>query len=178
MNKHAPILGKILLTAAQTDRATKNKNTVNDSSIACIMVHIIPANNCTLTYIFQMISKACKVMITQLAKQRSNHSLYAAAPFTLFLWTNGASRQTIETLAQCGLCISFTSLCALLNNLASQYLDRAMQVVIQDPVITFYLTFQNLGLSGVSSLIVSVLIRYPSHFETSENHCTGYYFDI
>ncbi|KIJ07372.1 hypothetical protein PAXINDRAFT_19428 [Paxillus involutus ATCC 200175] len=50
MDKRTPILTKVLLTAAQTDRAVK-ENIVKDSSTAC------------------------KVMITQLAKQRSNHSI-------------------------------------------------------------------------------------------------------
>jgi hypothetical protein len=45
-----------------------------------------------------LISKVCNVIITQLASQRSHHSLFLAAPFTLFLWMNGASRQTIEAL--------------------------------------------------------------------------------
>jgi hypothetical protein len=45
--------------------------------------------------------KACNVIITQLASQRSHHSTFLTAPFTLFLWTNGASRQTIEALYKC-----------------------------------------------------------------------------
>ncbi|KAF8841434.1 hypothetical protein BDN67DRAFT_1002331 [Paxillus ammoniavirescens] len=42
----------------------------------------------------------CDVIVAQFANQRSHHSLYLAAPFTMTLWTNGASRQTIETLAK------------------------------------------------------------------------------
>ena len=76
-------------------------------------------------------------MITQLAKLRSNYSLFFAAPFTLFLWTNGASRQVIEALAQCGLCISFTSLFTLLNQLVSQCIDKAIQIA-QHPHILCY----------------------------------------
>ena len=75
------------------------------------------------------------VMITQLAKLHSNYSLSFAAPFSLFLWTNGTSRQVIKALAQCGLCILFTSLCILftslfilLNQLASQCIDKAIQI--------------------------------------------------
>ena len=61
-------------------------------------------------------------------KERSHHALYFATPFTLFLWTNGASRQTIEALHKCGLSISFPSLTNLLHQLAAKSLERASQV--------------------------------------------------
>ncbi|KAF8122361.1 hypothetical protein EV363DRAFT_1094268, partial [Boletus edulis] len=96
----APVTGHILRTAAETDRA-KQKNKIKSCSTAC------------------------NVIITQLAKERSQLTIYFAAPFTLFLWTNGASRQTIEALHKCGLCISFSSLTKLVNNLAAQVLDQA-----------------------------------------------------
>ncbi|KAF9226082.1 hypothetical protein BS17DRAFT_807006 [Gyrodon lividus] len=71
--------------------------------------------------------------------QRSHHSLYLAASFTITitLWTNGASQQKIEMLANCGLCISFSSLTTLLKTLASRSLDRAIQVA-QGPHIFCY----------------------------------------
>jgi len=81
--------------------------------------------------------KACQVIITQLAKLRSNYSHYLAAPFSLFLWTNGASRQTIEALAQCGLCVSFTSLSTLLNQLASQCVDKAIQIARRPHILCY-----------------------------------------
>ncbi|KAI9459997.1 hypothetical protein HD554DRAFT_2135266 [Boletus coccyginus] len=59
---------------------------------------------------------------------RFHHSLYFAAPFTLFLWTNGVPRQIIEALARCGLCVPFTSLSALLNQLASQCVDKVIRI--------------------------------------------------
>ncbi|KAG1721430.1 uncharacterized protein EDB91DRAFT_1087665 [Suillus paluster] len=99
----APVLNSILHCAAQTDRA-KDKNKLKDCSTAC------------------------NIIITQLASQRSHHSVFFAAPFTLFLWANGASKQTIEALYHCGLCISFTSLLTLLEKLAARCLNRARQL--------------------------------------------------
>ncbi|KAN0082660.1 hypothetical protein V8E55_008455 [Tylopilus felleus] len=90
IEERAPVLSEILKSAAQSDRASRENN-VKD------------------------VSTTCQVIVTQLAKARSNRALYFAAPFTLFLWTNGASRQTIEALAKCGLAVSFTSLLKLLN---------------------------------------------------------------
>ena len=81
--------------------------------------------------------QACQVMITQLAKLHSNYSLFFAALFSLFLWTNGTSCQVIKALTQCGLCISFTSLFTLLNQLASQCVDQAIQIA-QHPHIFCY----------------------------------------
>ena len=68
------------------------------------------------------------MIVTQLATQRSQHSLFFAVPFSIFLWTNGVSRQTIEALYKCGLSISFTSLSTLLNRLSIQCLERAFTV--------------------------------------------------
>ena len=68
------------------------------------------------------------MIVTQLATQHSHHSLFFAAPFSLFLWTNGVSRQTIEALYKCGLSISFTSLSVLLNKLSTQCLEQAVTV--------------------------------------------------
>ena len=53
--------------------------------------------------------------------------MYFATPFTLFLWTNGSSRQTIEALHRCGLCVSFSSLTNLLHQLAVRSLERVSQ---------------------------------------------------
>ncbi|KAG1908727.1 uncharacterized protein F5891DRAFT_936980 [Suillus fuscotomentosus] len=107
-----PVLQSILRRAAQTDRAVA-KNKIKDCSTAC------------------------NVIITQLASQRSHHSLFLAAPFTLFLWTNGASRQTIEALYKCSLCISFTSLLTLLEKLAARCLEHARQLVRQPHVMCY-----------------------------------------
>ncbi|KAH0828669.1 hypothetical protein J3R83DRAFT_3035 [Lanmaoa asiatica] len=71
---------------------------------------------------------ACNIIVAQLAKERSQHALYFAMLFTLFLWTNGASHQTIEALHKCGLCISFSALSILLNQLASGSLSRAAHI--------------------------------------------------
>jgi hypothetical protein len=81
--------------------------------------------------------KACNVIITQLASQRSHHSTFLTAPFTLFLWTNGASRQTIEALYKCGLCISFTSLLTLLEKLAARCIEHARLLVRQPHVMCY-----------------------------------------
>lgn len=81
--------------------------------------------------------KACNVIITQLASQRSHHSTFLTAPFTLFLWTNGASRQTIEALYKCGLCISFTSFLTLLEKLAARCIEHA-RLLIRQPHVMCY----------------------------------------
>ncbi|KAF8545684.1 hypothetical protein OG21DRAFT_1428847, partial [Imleria badia] len=99
----APTIGHLLHTAAQT-RHAKEENKIK----SCVT--------------------ACNIIVAQLAKERSQHALYFAIPFTLFLWMNGASRQTLEALHKCGLCISFSSLTSLLHQLASQSLERASQV--------------------------------------------------
>ncbi|KAF9224862.1 hypothetical protein BS17DRAFT_751805 [Gyrodon lividus] len=99
----APITGHMLNTAAQTERA-KQQNKIKSCSTAC------------------------NVIVTQLAKENV-HNLVSISPHRSHcLWTNGASRQTIEVLHKCGLCISFTSLTKLLNNLATQTLERAAHV--------------------------------------------------
>ncbi|KAF8834574.1 hypothetical protein BDN67DRAFT_985220 [Paxillus ammoniavirescens] len=73
----APITSHMLKTAVQTKHA-KQQNKIKSCSTAC------------------------NVIITQLAKERSQLSLYFATPFTLCLWTNGASHQTIKALHKCG----------------------------------------------------------------------------
>ena len=75
-----------------------------------------------------LLAKGCLVVIAQLAKLRSNSTLYFAAPFTLFLWMNGAARQTIEALVRCGFCISFTSLFTLLDQLASRCVEQVIKI--------------------------------------------------
>ncbi|KIJ05902.1 hypothetical protein PAXINDRAFT_20870 [Paxillus involutus ATCC 200175] len=103
VDQSAPTTGQVLKTAARTERAREN-NTIKTGETAC------------------------NVIIAQLAKERSDRTLYFAAPFTLFLFTNGVSRQTIEALHKCGLCISFTSLTTLLRSLATQSLERATHI--------------------------------------------------
>ncbi|KAG0694508.1 hypothetical protein DFH29DRAFT_787317, partial [Suillus ampliporus] len=98
--RKAPILQHILRCASQTECAIE-RNKIKDSSTAC------------------------NVIITQLASQCSHHSIFLTVPFTLFVWTNGASKQTIEALYKCGLCISFTSLLTLLEKLAAHCLEHA-----------------------------------------------------
>ncbi|KAG2737658.1 hypothetical protein P692DRAFT_20788007 [Suillus brevipes Sb2] len=112
MHKNAPLLYTIIMNAAQTKRAKEN-NKIKDCGIAC------------------------NIIITQLAAQRSHHSLLFSAPFTLFCWTNGVSRQTIEALHKCGLCISFTSLLKLLERLADQCVRRA-QWIARGPHVMCY----------------------------------------
>jgi hypothetical protein len=82
-------------------------------------------------------SKACNVIITQLASQCSHHSIFLTIPFTLFLWTNGASKQIIEALYKCGLCISFMSLLTLLEKLAVHYIEHAKQVACQPHMMCY-----------------------------------------
>ncbi|KAG1765406.1 hypothetical protein EDD22DRAFT_978741 [Suillus occidentalis] len=108
----APILQHILRCASQTERAIE-RNKIKDSSTAC------------------------NVIITQLASQRSHHSIFLTVPFTLFLWTNGASKQIIEALYKCGLCISFTSLLTLLEKLAVHCIEHAKQVARQSHMMCY-----------------------------------------
>ncbi|KAG0695544.1 hypothetical protein DFH29DRAFT_1083321 [Suillus ampliporus] len=108
----APVLHHILRCAAQSYNA-REKNKIKDCSTAC------------------------NVIITPLASQRSHHSTFLTAPFTLFLRTNGASRQTIEALYKCGLCISFTSLLTLLEKLAVHCIEHARLLVCQPHVMCY-----------------------------------------
>ncbi|KAF8419230.1 hypothetical protein L210DRAFT_3426290 [Boletus edulis BED1] len=135
MEERAPVLSEILKSAAQSDRASR-ENSVKD------------------------ISTTCQVIVTQLAKARSNRALYFAAPFALFLWTNGASRQTIEALAKCGLSISFTSLLKLLNKLASRCLDQAAQIT-RFPHI---LCYDNINIS--TSIFIEQRIGAPAKVQS------------
>lgn len=64
----------------------------------------------------------------QLAKEWLQNALFFAIPFTLFLWTNRASHQTIKALHKCGLCISFLWLTTLLHQLAVQSLKYAAHI--------------------------------------------------
>ena len=68
------------------------------------------------------------MIITQLASLRSNRCTFFSAPFTLFLWTNGASRQVIESLYTCGLTISYSSLLNLLGILGTQCIETACHI--------------------------------------------------
>ena len=79
-------------------------------------------------------SKACNVIIMQLAKEQSQNALFFTILFTLFLWTNGASHQTIKALYKCGLCILFSSLTTLLHQLVVQSLEHAA-CIASDPHI-------------------------------------------
>ncbi|KAF8425829.1 hypothetical protein L210DRAFT_986551 [Boletus edulis BED1] len=104
VTNQAPALGPVLQAAAKTKRA-RDKNKIKTSTAAC------------------------SAIVTQLAKERSQHALYFAIPFALFFWTNGAPRQTIEALHKCGLGISFSSLTVLLHQLAGESLQRAARVI-------------------------------------------------
>ncbi|KIK79607.1 hypothetical protein PAXRUDRAFT_769018, partial [Paxillus rubicundulus Ve08.2h10] len=112
VDPESPILCQILTAAMQTEWGVK-ENKIKDGSTACHAV------------------------VTQLAKQRSNQSNYFTAPFTLSLWTSGASRQTIEALYRCSLCISFPLLLNLINNLAKHCLEHASQIA-QGPHLMCY----------------------------------------
>ncbi|KAF8128439.1 hypothetical protein EV363DRAFT_423731 [Boletus edulis] len=91
---------------------------------------------------------------------QSSIQLQSLFSFTLFYWTNGASRQTTETLAQCSLCISFTSLSALLNQLASRCVDKAIQVA-QRPHI---LCYDNINIS--MSIFVEQRLSAPTKVQS------------
>ncbi|KAG8213612.1 hypothetical protein J3R82DRAFT_10297 [Butyriboletus roseoflavus] len=120
-----------------------------------------PITDCILQIAVQMnfqfiqvdSSKACNVIITQLVKEHSQLSVYFATPFTLFLWTNGASSQIIEALYKCGLCMSFSSLTKLINNLVTQSLEWA-SCIAHGPHIMCYdnIKYQHLNLCGTMSL--------------------------
>ena len=53
------------------------------------------------------------------------------------MWTNGASRQTIEALARCGLYISFTSLTNLSHDLALHCINQAIRVSRRPHVLCY-----------------------------------------
>ena len=78
-------------------------------------------------------------LVPQLAKVQSDHwqTLYFAALFTLFFWTNGASYQTIEALANVVFVYRSLPFSKLLDKLASRCLDQAAQIA-QCPHIHCY----------------------------------------
>ncbi|KIL00546.1 hypothetical protein PAXRUDRAFT_806398 [Paxillus rubicundulus Ve08.2h10] len=79
----------------------------------------------------------CKGVGSSRAIERSDRTLYFAVPFMLFLFTNGISRQTIEALHKCGLCISFTSLMTLLRSLAMQILEWVTRIACGPQIMCY-----------------------------------------
>ncbi|KAG1848130.1 hypothetical protein F4604DRAFT_1974034, partial [Suillus subluteus] len=151
LHEHAPVLCKIITSAAQTAHA-KVKNKVKDCGIVQPLIH--PYFIC------------------------SYHSILFSAPFTLFLWTNGASRQTIKVF--CGLCISFTSLLKLLEILSDQCIERAHRIA-RGPHVMCY---NNINIStsifieqhasrlakvqsGTFAILYEVQNRNPAHMRLS-----------
>jgi hypothetical protein len=106
------------------------------------------------------VNKACNIIVTQLAVQRSYHSIIFSTSFALFLWTNGVSRQTIEALHKCGLCISFPSLLKLIENLAKQSIERAQQIA-KGPHIMCY---DNINIS--TSIFVEQRVSAPAKVQS------------
>ncbi|KAG2743024.1 hypothetical protein P692DRAFT_201668930, partial [Suillus brevipes Sb2] len=72
-----------------------------------------------------------------LTSQHSHHSVFFTGPFILFLWANRASKQTIEILYHCGLCVSFTSLLTLLKKFAAHCFNRAKQLAYQPHIMCY-----------------------------------------
>jgi hypothetical protein len=79
----------------------------------------------------------CIIIVTQLAKHRSHFSPTFPALSTLFFWCAGASRQSIDTLYQFGLSLSYNSIGNLLNNLSTLCLEEAA-VVARGPHMLGY----------------------------------------
>ncbi|KAF8133183.1 hypothetical protein EV363DRAFT_1074744, partial [Boletus edulis] len=77
IHEHAPVLGRILGSAAQSNRAIR-ENKIKD------------------------ISMTCHVILAQLAKARSNHTLYFTAPFTLFSGQTVHHTRSLKPLQSAG----------------------------------------------------------------------------
>ncbi|KII82620.1 hypothetical protein PLICRDRAFT_71144, partial [Plicaturopsis crispa FD-325 SS-3] len=101
--KFAPVLLRIIRSAATTHRATE-KNVLKDRDAGC------------------------NVIITQLGNFRSQRSLSFAAYVGLFCWATGSGVQTIDTLNRLGLSIAYDSIQKLLSQLANQMITRNRQV--------------------------------------------------
>ncbi|KAJ8522779.1 hypothetical protein ONZ45_g630 [Pleurotus djamor] len=99
----SPTLSSILHTAAQTHEA-EEKNILKNPDLTC------------------------KVLVTQLAYQRSNRSSKFHSVLGLFLWSTGCQRQTIDALFRCGLTVSYDTVLNSIASLGMQCLERAARV--------------------------------------------------
>jgi hypothetical protein len=127
----SPILHRTLQAASQTQTAEDNNKFKTSHTVGSCLT--VTSTQCDILDSL----KVCNVIVTQLAKQRSQQCSFFAIPFTLFVWTNGASRLTIEALYQCGLCISFTSLTKLLNKLATCCVENAICAAFNPHILCY-----------------------------------------
>ncbi|KII92676.1 hypothetical protein PLICRDRAFT_102450 [Plicaturopsis crispa FD-325 SS-3] len=110
-------------------------------------------------------------MLGNLGNRRSQVSMNMQAIQGLFVWATGSSRQMIDVLQKTGFCISYDSILALVNNLATCSLARA-RVVAFGPhalcwdninISTSIFTEQRAnGPSKVRSGTVAVLYKLPN----------------
>lgn len=70
-----------------------------------------------------------RVIVKQLAYQRSGNSLGFPATFGLFLWANGAPRHVIDAAHHCCLSIDYSSIHTLIGNLGNEGLQLAVAAV-------------------------------------------------
>ena len=77
----------------------------------------------------------CYVIIAQLSKLHSHHSINFQTIFGLFLNSNGCSCQTINALHHCGLCLSFDSIQTLIQQLSVLCIFLAMWVAHSSHVL-------------------------------------------
>ena len=69
----------------------------------------------------------CGIVVKQLSYHRSGRALGFPAQFSLFLWSSGCARQTIDALHRCGLSVSYPS---VLNNIKA-LAEHCMQLAIK-----------------------------------------------
>lgn len=117
----APLLYSILLQAAQTVTA-RNKNTDKHPDM------VRSPESFTHVSTDLVIFQTCRIIIAQLAYQRSNRNTKFHAVFSLFLWSTGCARQTVEALYRCGLCLSYPAILNLLKHLADSQIRRAITI--------------------------------------------------
>jgi hypothetical protein len=118
-NENALILLKILLSAAQTKRA-KAENTIKDPEKVwtCGIYHCNTNKFC----------KVCKVIVAQLANERSQKCMSFQGPFRIFLWSGGASRSIIDCLHHCRLSILHDLILTAIKKLADGCIENGKKL--------------------------------------------------
>ncbi|KAJ8461886.1 hypothetical protein ONZ45_g18133 [Pleurotus djamor] len=115
--------------------------------------------------------------MTQLIYQRSNRNTRFQAVFSLFLWSTGCARQTLDALFRCGLCLSYTSILSLLKHSADAEIKCAI-IAARSPHL---FTYDNVNLgtsihteqrgvstpgkvqSGTYAVIYALRDAHPAH---------------
>ncbi|RXW21865.1 hypothetical protein EST38_g3984, partial [Candolleomyces aberdarensis] len=115
---HAPFTIAILTAAAQTERAARENKLKKPDEV-------------------------CRVIVKQLAYQRSGRALRLQAQYGLYLWSSGASRQAIDSAHRCVLSICYTSVHKLMKKLG----EHAMKDAIWVAKSPHLLGYDNINLS-------------------------------